>query len=42
VQTPKKIHFHEKLPRSSVAKVLKKAVAIQAIATQNKQKEQQS
>ena len=42
VQTPKKIHFHESLPRSSVGKVLKKAVATQAIEAQNKQKEPQS
>src|SRR5690606_38260743 len=42
VQTPKKIHFHESLPRSSVGKVLKKVVAELAVQASSKQKELQS
>lgn len=39
VQTPKKIHFHDSLPRSSVGKVLKKAVAAQAMEELEQHKE---
>lgn len=42
VQTPKRIHFHESLPRSSVGKVLKKVVAELAVQASSKQKELQS
>lgn len=33
VQTPKRVHFHDSLPRSPVGKVLKTAVREQALAT---------
>lgn len=39
VQTPKKFHFLDSLPRSSVGKVLKKAMVEQAIQAASEQKE---